>query len=58
VAVTVTEGGNGGSLVHLEWERHPSNARGRVAILMLRLVGRQVLRRCIGDVLTTVAAAA
>jgi len=58
VAVTVTEGGNGGSQVHLEWERHPSNARGRVAIVFMRLMGRQILRKYLGDVLAKLAAEA
>ena len=58
VAVTVTEGADGGSLLHLEWERHPSNARGRAAIVLMRLMGRQILRRYLGDVLTRVATAA
>ena len=55
VAVTVTKGGNRGSHVHLEWERHPSNARGRVAIVFMRLLGRQILRKYIGEVLTKLA---
>jgi hypothetical protein len=55
VAVTVTDGGNGGSHIHLEWERHPSNVRGRVAIAFMRLMGRQLLRKYIGDVLTRLA---
>jgi hypothetical protein len=58
VAVTVTEGSNGGSHLHLEWERHPSNARGRVAIIFMRLAGRQILRKYIGDVLAKLAAEA
>jgi hypothetical protein len=58
VVVTVTEGPNGGSHVHLEWERHPSNARGRVAIVFMRLLGRQVLRKYIGDVLAKLAVTA
>jgi hypothetical protein len=55
VAVTVTDGRNGGSHLHLEWERHPSNLRGRVAIVFMRLLGRQILRKYIGDVLTRLA---
>jgi hypothetical protein len=55
VAVTVTDGSNGGSHLHLEWERHPSNLRGRVAIVFMRLMGRQLLRKYIGDVLTRLA---
>ncbi len=55
VAVTVTQGPNGGSHVHLEWERHPSNTRGRVAIVFMRLAGRQILRKYIGDVLAKLA---
>lgn len=56
VAVTVTEGSNGGSHLHLEWERHPSNARGGVVIVFMRLAGKQVLRKYIGDVLAKLAA--
>ena len=55
VAVTVTEGGNGGSHLHLEWERHPSNARGRVATVFMRLAGRRILRSYIGAVLAKLA---
>jgi hypothetical protein len=55
VAVSVTEGRDGGSHVHLEWERHPSNARGRVAIVFMRLAGRQILRNYLGGVLTRLA---
>ena len=55
VAVTMTDGSNGGSHLHLEWERHPSNVRGRVAIVFMRLMGRQLLRKYIGDVLTRLA---
>jgi hypothetical protein len=58
VAVTVTEASNGGSHLHLEWERHPSNARGRAAIIFMRLAGRQILRKYIGDVLAKLAAEA
>jgi hypothetical protein len=58
VAVTVTPAGDGGSQVRLEWERHPSNARGRVAMVFMRLLGRQVLRRYLGGVLAKLATAA
>jgi hypothetical protein len=43
VAVTATRGPDGGSSVHVEWERHPSNARGRAALVMMALVGKKVL---------------
>jgi Polyketide cyclase / dehydrase and lipid transport len=33
----------GGSHIHLTWERSPSNLKGRVIILMMALFGRKVL---------------
>jgi hypothetical protein len=51
VSVTVTPGPNGGSHVHLVWERHPSNLKGRQIMVFMRLFGRRILKSYMAKVL-------
>ena len=44
VSVDVSAGEGGGSRVHLVWERHPSNAKGRMMIVVMKLFGPKILR--------------
>jgi hypothetical protein len=44
VSVSAAPSGTGGSLVHLTWERFPSNFRGKMVISMMRVVGPKVLK--------------
>jgi len=44
VSVDVSPGTGGGSLVHLVWERHPSNAKGRMMIAFMKVLGPKIIR--------------
>ncbi len=44
VEVRVRPGERGGSHVDLEWSRTPSNAKGRIAIAMMKVAGPSILR--------------
>ncbi len=44
VAVEVSAAHGGGSRVALDWERHPSNVKGRVIMGMMRVMGPAMLR--------------
>jgi hypothetical protein len=35
---------DGGSIIHLTWERFPSNMKGRTLILMMKIFGPKILR--------------
>lgn len=44
VEVRVRPNQGGGSHVDLEWNRTPSNAKGRIAVAMMKVAGRAILR--------------
>jgi hypothetical protein len=44
VSVRAETAPGGGSKVHLTWERFPSNAKGRVLIAMMKVVGPRILK--------------
>ena len=44
VQVQVRPGERGGSHIDLEWNRTPSNAKGRVAVAMMKVAGPAILR--------------
>ena len=44
VEVRVRPGEHGGSHVDLEWSRTPSNAKGRMAVAMMKVAGPAILR--------------
>ena len=44
VSVDVSPGTGGGSRVHLVWERHPSNAKGRMMIAFMKVLGPKIIR--------------
>jgi hypothetical protein len=43
VTASANPGAGGGTRIHVVWERHPSNMRGRMAIVMMGMVGRKIL---------------
>jgi hypothetical protein len=44
VSVTAAPSGTGGSLLHLTWERFPSNFKGRMTIAMMKVIGPKLLK--------------
>lgn len=56
VSVRADPADGGGSKVHLTWERFPSNMRGRLAVIMMKLFGPKILTSYCTKVLDGLAA--
>jgi hypothetical protein len=58
VVVNVSPGSDGGSQVHLLWERRPINAKGRMIMMFMKLFGPRIIGPYSKKALDTYAAGA